>query len=63
VIKFLVDHDLIITVISLWFIIILLLVVANKQFPKEKHVDINIIRSIFSIGLLTFFLTFYVILK
>ncbi len=62
-IKFLVDHDLIITVISLWFIIILLLVVANKQFPKEKHVDINIIRSIFSIGLLTFFLTFYVILK
>jgi hypothetical protein len=63
VIKFLVDHDLIITVISLWFIIIFLLVVAKKQFSKEKHLDINIIRSIFSIGLLTFFLTFYVILK
>lgn len=62
-IKFLVDHDLIITVISLWFIIILLLVVAKKQFSKEKHLDINIIRAIFSIGLLTFFLTFYVILK
>ena len=62
-IKFLVDHDLIITVIGLWFIIIFLLVVAKKQFSKEKHVDINIIRSIFSIGLLTFFLTFYVILK
>ena len=62
-IKFLVDHDLIITVIGLWFIIIFLLVIAKKQFSKEKHVDINIIRSIFSIGLLTFFLTFYVILK
>jgi len=63
VIKFLVDHDLIITVIGLWFIIIFLLVVAKKQYSKEKHVNINLISALFSIGLLTFFLTFYVILK